>query len=132
MKISDIKITRLSKRKVQLDYRVPVYMALDDGLKIAETIKISIRYAMDISIYENYYPIEKSVDYPIQNLYFRNKVGSVMQHGGKYHVSGIKARYQNNVKIDGILYTKLVDAYLVTDKNYISIIRNKKLEEILK
>src|ERR1039457_5554487 len=131
IKIEDIKITRLSKRKVQFDYEVPVFMMdKESRLTKGEVIKISIRYIKE-DVAKHYYANSKSVDYAVQCLAFRNKVGKILTGGSSYWVEGISPRVIENIKIEDITYNKVVDAYIVKDMKYLSIVRDKKLEEIL-
>ena len=135
MDTSQIKITRLSYKIIQLDYNVPVYMVSYKGERMkGDVIKISIRYEK-VKGENNYYLIAGSVYAPIERLHFKYKVGTHTQRGSSYHVNNINAEYSEvHPKIDfegrKINLLKFVEAYVVGDRNYINIVRDRKLEDL--
>jgi len=136
MDTSQIKIMRLSYKKIQLDYNVPVYMVSYKGDRMkGDVIKISIRYEK-IKGENNYWIISKSVHDPIERLHFKYKVGTHTQNGYGYHINNINVEYSEGspktVTFEGrkINLIKFVEAYIVGDRNYINIVRDKKLEDI--
>lgn len=128
-----MKLSRLSKLKIQLDHKVPVYIKGFD--KPTTRIDISIRYKKDKDT-GVYNIISKSVSKHIENLAFRWKIGDISSHSnGKYKVNGIKAKYglQYNIQELGILgKIDVISHILVDDETFISKMREEKLNDILK
>jgi hypothetical protein len=75
-----------------------------------------------------YFLISKSVEYPISCLYLRYKIGIITHYQTKYTYSGILPKYTNDVTIDSIKLTRIVDGYAVQDNKYLSLMRDRKLE----
>ena len=75
--------------------------------------------------------IRKSIDIQIENLARRERIGNILTHwtAGGYKVNDINATYEN-VIIDGYTFN-MVKAIMVADRDYLSNVRDKKLEKIL-
>jgi hypothetical protein len=125
-----MKVTRLSRLKIQLGYNVPVYMKGFD--KPLHTIDVLIRYKKDKNT-KVYNLIRSSVDRYVENLAFRWKVGDIKQSlSNRYTIKGITPHYTSRFgEIEGVVMDVQLKYILIEDENFISVIRNKKLEDIL-
>jgi len=43
------KIRKLSDYKIQLEYKVPIFAAHEDSVRVIDTIKVKVRYKIDIN-----------------------------------------------------------------------------------
>jgi len=77
-----MKLTKLSKLKIQLEYQVPVYIKGFD--KPVTKLDTSIRYKRDKDT-GVYNVINRSVSKHIENLAFRWKIGEISpNYNGRY------------------------------------------------
>ncbi len=136
-------IRKLSYKKVQLDYEVPVFMIQTDTNRkvLVETLKVSIRYQKDPgktnaanSILKGvrktrYNLMYSSISDIVQNLGFRNKVGKVSPCGRKF--GQIDPFYTNGITVDNYHFEKVLKEIHIFDHKYLSNFRDIKLTELL-
>ncbi len=137
--INNIILTRLSYKKLQLDYIIPIYMInikLDKKVLI-ESIKVSIRYQKDVAKYvklnkpknERYCIIYGSVATIKQNIGFKNKVGKVSADGRNF--THIDPFYETDIIIENMNFNRILSEIHVIDVRYLENFRDKKLSELL-
>jgi hypothetical protein len=128
---------KLSKTKIQLDYDVPVYL-FDDKSGILkktdpiESISVKLRYYVD-SGYNvgNFKVITKSLEYYTDNL--QRRVWRSIQAVGEIHkLPIVEYRAEPFILSDTMRFHHIIKCFLVNDDNYLSAIRNNKLNELFK
>ena len=139
----DIKINRLSYKKIEIEYKVPLVTNFHQSQYSGITNKsgmnqiVKIRYTKDTEIRNRYNLIRGSVQFYIEALHFKYKIGkSIPGYYGKgYSISNITPNYTKGVNTIFEGKTISLDNFLeridIGDSSFISTIRNKKLEEIL-
>jgi hypothetical protein len=123
-----MKVDKVSKIKTHITCDIPVYMKGHD--KPVDKINIILRFRKNSELKKKEYVlINKSIDVALENFSRREKVGSINSFSIRSKVVGIKPIYQN-ILIDCYTYN-MVKSIMVYDRDYLSNVRNKKLEKIL-
>jgi hypothetical protein len=122
-------IKSLSKHKIQLEHRVPIYVSGFDNP--VSHIDIEIRYKKDKDYRNSYYLIKKSVDKYTEKLAFKWKIGNIRYNlNSSYTISGITPHFLPK-NINGDSLSNVVQFFMIDDQTFVSKMRNKKLNDIL-
>ena len=126
-----MKVDKVSKIKTHIICDIPVFMVGHDRpVDIIKDVTLRFRKHHERTKTE-YNLIRKSIDIQIENLARRERIGNILTHwtASGYKVNDINATYEN-VIIDGYTFN-MVKAIMVADRDYLSNVRDKKLEKIL-
>jgi hypothetical protein len=126
-----MKVDKVSKIKTHIICDIPVFMVGHDRpVDIIKDVTLRFRKHHERTKTE-YNLIRKSIDIQIENLARRERIGNILTNwvAGGCKVNDINATYEN-VIIDGYTFN-MVKTIMVADRNYLSNVRDKKLEKIL-
>jgi hypothetical protein len=129
--IGDIKIVRLSERKVRIDYIANIICQE----KVIDKIKLKVRYLLDKEdgIYKMYYP--KAAFLSKLSNKFRVKIKFI--HYGTffnpYSVRGSILQTNGTFDLDGLIFNNLIKSIYITDEAWFKEWnREKQLNNLLK
>ena len=141
--MSNLSIKRLSYKKIEVEYQVPLVTNFEQGRNHPWKYNgfgphqiVKIRYTQDPKNKNVYHLIRGSVNIYLENLHFKYKVGkSIPHYGGGYTINSISPSYSRgfNTIFEGrtISLTEFLEQINIADGTFVNVIREKKLEEIL-
>lgn len=139
--LNTIKITKLSYKKIQLDYQIPISIMDPSNtfLKPINHIDLTLRYQISNDKYrrhkDEYFLIGGELVKKLAALCRLNNIGKLNTlHGGDYVQSGLEVKYGAFVNIvtdnKKIVLAKLPETILVHDLKYVIALRDKRLQTI--
>lgn len=128
-----MKITKLSYKKIEVEYKIPIVTNFNQSRPMEQLVKI--RYSKDPSYRNKYTIIRGSVHTYLESLHFKYKVGKSSPSYNGYKIQNITPNYSKNVNAlfegKSITLVDFLDRIDISDGTFISKVRDKKLEELL-
>jgi hypothetical protein len=108
------RVRKLSDCKIQLDYKVPIFAAHEDSVRVIDTIRVKVRYRID--------PDERrhSNELPTYHLIpFKDRFIQILSQSWKIKKKFIHLqRYSGLNTIDGYLISGLYSGFIFDDKSW--------------
>lgn len=128
LKELDIKIIRLSERKVRLDYNIDIICEE----KVIESKLIKVRYKIsEDGVYQMLYPKDNFVNQISNKLRVKKKF---IHYGTIFtpHWSNYRPTTNKSIEIDGMMFENLIKSLYITDTTwFITWNRDQQLKNIL-
>ena len=108
------RVRKLSDYKIQLDYKVPIFAAHEDSVRVISTIRIKVRYRID--------PDERRHSNELPTYYlipFKDRFLQILSQNWKIKKKFIHLQRNGGLHpIDGYLISGLYSGFIFDDKSW--------------
>ena len=108
------RVRKLSDYKIQLDYKVPIFAAHEDSVRVIGTIRIKVRYRID--------PDERRHSNELPTYYlipFKDRFFQILSQSWKIKKKFIHLQWKSGLNtIDGYLISGLYCGFIFDDKSW--------------